>query len=309
MVTKFLLLDTNIWIDLANEPKNFSQLSFLSAIAAFNNYQLLIPDSVKIEFRRNDTQTLESFKSKYQKNLGESYRTFKNIFLNQGSLISDLNQLKQKAETSLGGLGSSLPTNRDIIKSLLQSAEQAATSHLMSEAASRCLNHTPPASSDRSSVGDCLIWLSILEYLDKGDVYFCTANTKDFSEKNREDKLNADLQIEAQSKKFSINFFNKLNKLINSILPQSEALPTFIVSSLPQFVCPVCHSSNYVISYSPAVGGVNRMGVCSDCDTTWRVVFEPIPESILRTELSGYNTVGEEIRIVWMGFNEGWVQV
>ena len=27
--------------------------------------------------------------------------------------------------------------------------------------------------------------------------------------------------------------------------------------------------------------------------------------SILRTELSGYNTVGEEIRIVWMGFNEG----
>ena len=31
--------------------------------------------------------------------------------------------------------------------------------------------------------------------------------------------------------------------------------------------------------------------------------------SILRTELSGYNTVGEEIRIVWMGFNEGWVQV
>jgi len=31
--------------------------------------------------------------------------------------------------------------------------------------------------------------------------------------------------------------------------------------------------------------------------------------AILRTELSGYNTVGEEIRIVWMGFNEGWVQV
>ena len=27
--------------------------------------------------------------------------------------------------------------------------------------------------------------------------------------------------------------------------------------------------------------------------------------AILRTELSGYNTVGEEIRIVWMGFNEG----
>jgi len=34
-----------------------------------------------------------------------------------------------------------------------------------------------------------------------------------------------------------------------------------------------------------------------------------LPITILRTELSGYNTVGEEIRIVWMGFNEGWVQV
>ena len=33
------------------------------------------------------------------------------------------------------------------------------------------------------------------------------------------------------------------------------------------------------------------------------------PTAILRTELSGYNTVGEEIWIVWMGFNEGWVQV
>jgi len=32
-------------------------------------------------------------------------------------------------------------------------------------------------------------------------------------------------------------------------------------------------------------------------------------KAILRTELNGYNTVGEEIRIVWMGFNEGWVQV
>jgi len=31
--------------------------------------------------------------------------------------------------------------------------------------------------------------------------------------------------------------------------------------------------------------------------------------SIVRTELSVYNTVGEEIWIVGMGFNEGWVQV
>lgn len=277
-MTKFLLLDTNIWINLANEPKNFSQLSSLSIIASSGNCQLVIPKSVEIEFRRNDTQTLESFKSKYQKNLGESYRTFKIIFLNQESAISELNHLKQKAETSLGGLGSSLPTNRDIIKNLFQSAEQATTSHLMSEAASRCLNHTPPASSERSGVGDCLLWLSILEYLDKGDVYFCTANTKDFSEKNRVDKLNTDLQSEAQSKKFPIYFFNDLNKLIGSVLPQSEALSAFIVSSLPQFVCPVCHSNNYAISYSLAVGGMNRIGVCSDCDTRWRVIFEPIPE-------------------------------
>ena len=277
-MTKFLLLDTNIWICLANEPKKFSELSSLSIITASNNYQLLIPDPVEIEFQRNDLQTLESFRSKYQKNLGESYRTFKNIFLNQESSINDLNKLKQQAEISLGGLGSSLPTNGDIIKNLFQSAEQAATSHLMSEAASRCLNHTPPASSERSSVGDCLIWLSILEYLDKGDVYFCTDNAKDFSEKNRKDKLNTNLQSEAQSKEFSINFFNNLNTLINFILPQSEALPTFIVSSLPQFVCPVCHSSNYEIFYSSVVGGANRMGICSDCDTTWRVVFESIPE-------------------------------
>lgn len=277
-MTNFFLLDTNIWINLANEPKNFSQLSSLSAIASSSNCQLVIPKAVEIEFQRNDTQTLESFKDKYQKNLGESYRTFKNIFLNQEDTVSELNQLKQKAETTLGGLGSSLSTNRDIISDLFQGAEKAATSHLMGEAANRCLNHAPPASSERSSIGDCLIWLSILEYLDKGNVYFCTANTKDFSEKNRLDKLNADLQNEAKAKKFSINFFNDLNKLISSVLPQSEALPRFIVSSLPQFVCPVCHSNNYAISYSPAVGGVNRMGVCSDCDATWRVIFEPIPE-------------------------------
>jgi len=276
-MTKFLLLDTNIWINLANEPKNFSQLSSLSIIAS-GNCQLVIPEPVEIEFRRNDTQTSESFKSKYQKNLGESYRTFMNIFLNQESAISELNHLKQQAETSLGGLGSSLPTNRDIIKNLFHLAEQATTSHLMSEAASRCLNHTPPASSERSSVGDCLIWLLILEYLDKGDVYFCTANTKDFSENNRADKLNTDLQSEARSKKFSIYFFSDLNKLIDSVLPQSVALPAFIMSSLPQFVCPVCHSNNYASSYSPAVGGMNLMGVCSDCHTRWRVVFEPIPE-------------------------------
>ncbi|BBD62496.1 hypothetical protein NIES2109_53400 [Nostoc sp. HK-01] len=277
-MTKFVLLDTNIWINLANEPKHFSQLSSLSRIVSSSDCQLVIPESVKTEFQRNDTQTLESFKSKYQKNLGESYRTFKNIFLNQDSAINELNQLKQKAEATLGGLGDSLPTNRDIINNLFRDAEQAATSHLMNEAANRCLNHLPPASSERSSVGDCLLWLSILEYLDKGDVYFCTANTKDFSEKNRLDRLNADLQSEAESKRFAINFFHDLNQLINILLPQSEALPAFIVSSLPQFVCPVCHSNNYAISYRQIVGGMNRMGVCSDCKTTWRILFEPIPE-------------------------------
>ena len=169
-------------------------------------------------------------------------------------------------------------TRASYFLSVSKSTKLDALTLLMSEAASRCLNHTPPASSERSSVGDCLIWLLILEYLDKGDVYFCTANTKDFSENNRADKLNTDLQSEARSKKFSIYFFSDLNKLIDSVLPQSVALPAFIMSSLPQFVCPVCHSNNYASSYSPAVGGMNLMGVCSDCYTRWRVVFEPIPE-------------------------------
>jgi len=59
-------------------------------------------------------------------------------------------------------------------------------------------------------------------------------------------------------------------------------------------------------------GSVNIIDI-GGTESYWGIVPKQFLDdhhiTIVRTELSGYNTVGEEIRIVWMGFNEGWVQV
>ena len=66
-----------------------------------------------------------------------------------------------------------------------------------------------------------------------------------------------------------------------------------------------CQQQNAGFSLFNGANANDGMRVSASVPKTVR----SIDITILRTELSGYNTVGEEIRIVWMGFNEGWVQV
>lgn len=169
-VTKFLFLDTNIWIDLAKEPNYIEQLKKIREIIDFTDFRLVLPDSVKIEFDRHRETIVNTWQKSLNSQVSNSYKFFKSLLPNREIEIKELwNDAQRVIKQGFG----KIQTNLSFIDQLFSIAEVAPTSHFMSEAACRCLHHLPPAlKSTRSSIGDCLLWLVAFDYLERGEVWF-----------------------------------------------------------------------------------------------------------------------------------------
>jgi DNA-directed RNA polymerase subunit RPC12/RpoP len=235
--TKFIFIDTNTWIYLADKPEYFEQLQKIKEILNFPKFKLVLPDSTKVEFERHKERILKSWKQRLQKQASSSIQVMKNLLPGR---VEEFERLHLDAQNSINTGFAQIETNLKVIDELFSKAELLSIDHFMVEAGRRCLNHIAPAhQSTRSSTGDCLLWLSVIDYLDTGTAWLCTADS-DFSSQKKKDELDETLKMEATTKRHELAYFNDINRLIESALPYKPKLPKFVSFD----ICISCGSTN-----------------------------------------------------------------
>jgi len=131
---------------------------------------------------------------------------------------------------------------------------------MLVEASRRVFQRISPALKPKgSSVGNCFLWLSILEILKDGEVWLCTDNKHDFSQENCEQIPQEALDKEAfqTNTKGMFNYFIDPNKFIKQIAPSAENLPQYskyVEPDIPSY-----------FRYAPNRDAWMRPIVCPNC--------------------------------------------
>lgn len=236
-MSKFLILDTCVWIRLASEPQLYGLLEALNNTIQAGDYILILPESVKIEFERHRNRIKSDWDKKCKGYISQ-IKEIRKHFLNQENELLSLHNILQN-ELAKGARN--IEDNLKLVDSIFLQATVVdnCSASMLSEAARRVFYHISPALKPKgSSVGDCLLWLSILEMLEKGEVWFCTDNKNDFSHINMEGLPDESLDKEALITNTKFNYFIDPDKFIQTISPSSKELPRYsdyVEHSLPPY--------------------------------------------------------------------------
>lgn len=255
---KFVLIDTNTWVYLAESPESIEYLNKLSEIFKYPDFSLVIPDSTRIEFERHCERINQGWKQRFKAQSTNGYQVFKNLLPDR---LEEIEAIYKDAQISIEKGFEKVESNLTLINVLFRESETASVEPYMSEASKRCLHHIAPAhKTSRSSPGDCLFWLTALAYLEKGEVWFCTADSKDFSSQDKRE-LDEKLKQEVVDKPFQINYFNELSILIEKALPYKPKLPKLV----PYGVCQTCGSTDLYQFTRTVYGSWIDCLKCRDC--------------------------------------------
>ncbi|NEU80685.1 PIN domain-containing protein [Nostoc sp. UIC 10630] len=258
----FVFIDTNTWIYLGEELNSIEYFDNLHEIFQYPDFKLVVPESTQIEFERHRNRVTENLTKKFKSHAINGYQVFKKFLPEK---LEEIEKIHSDTQALIKKIPERVETNLNLIDELFEKAEIASIEGYMSEACRRCLHHIAPAhKNSRSSPGDCIFWLTALAYLDKGEVWFCTADNKDFSsQKNNE--LDEQLQQESKAKPFKIEYFNDLNALIQAALPYKPKLPE-LTPFIPYYLaCSRCGSSNLFKLTRTIPGSWIDILNCQDC--------------------------------------------
>jgi len=262
-MSKFLILDTCVWIVLASEPKLYGLLEALNNTIQAADCILILPESVKIEFQRNRDHIKSNWDNKCKGYISQVKQIRKHFPDQKDELLNLHNLLQNK----LAKGGTSIEDNLKLIDSIFLQATVVdnCSDSMLSEAARRVFYHIPPAlKPEGSSVGDCLLWLCILEMLKKGEVWFCTDNKNDFSHIKMEGSPDEFLDKEALITNTKFNYFIDPDKFIKTISPSSEKLPRYSDYKDSWMKATTCSSCKAVAVF-PQLFSTGYRYICANC--------------------------------------------
>lgn len=215
MANKRVVLDTNIWIYLAESPEGITVVDELRRLQIAGAIDIMIPEPVRREFAKHRDSIAERYYKKLQANLvaAKGLAREKEIGTAQlRALIPQLNKNLQRAKTRI-------PTTVDRIEQLLGEGQVISLSDAERlRALDRIENRTAPAERLKaSSVGDCYIWEVVLRLLDCTDVAFCSNNSNDYSGGNGDRQLHPTLAAEVERKTYRLTYHLTLEELLTVI--------------------------------------------------------------------------------------------
>lgn len=256
----FLIIDTCVWINLAGQPNLFPLIESLKDILDLPNFTLVLPESVKVEFDRHRDEQFGIYKKRFKSHI----QNMKEIIKLLPEETNNINNIQELANKVLQNNLKHIQTNINLIDIIFEQAQTEALSEtILAEAARRALHKNEPfftGNSKSSDIGDCLLWITVVNLLEKGVVWFCTENKSDFSNPGRHDTPHNTLDIEAfaKNKNGSFNYFIELEKLIEKILPAKKNLPRYsdyVRDSADFFkpsICPHCQCLSVVKQLFPS---------------------------------------------------------
>lgn len=274
-----VILDTCVWLNLAKQTEYYPIIEGIKEILVSNEFQLIVPEIIMIELQRNRTRLESDWMNQVKGYLTNLNNLCRLLPSKKTELIGIIEETRELAR--IGGEG--IRKNLELIDQILNTAIIfEATNEMMIEASHRSINHLPPATSpSRSSPGDCLIWLSVLEKLKEGEVWFCTDNKNDFSLiQGRLDMPNELLDSEAFSvnSKGCFNYFIEPTKLVEKARIKLEhaqkPLPAYrnydpldLLFKQSNYSCFTCGSLNVWINIRTLPEGWMKFLHCHDCGT------------------------------------------
>lgn len=276
-----IIVDTFVWLNLAKEPSYYDIIEAIKEILDSNQFQLVLPSVLTTEFKRNREQLESAWKSQIK-----GYLTnLRNLCKILPSKKIELCEFIEETQKLVASGGEGIRKNLELIDRIFNDAILfEVTDAMMIEASHRCINHIAPATiPQRSSIGDCLIWLTVLEKLKEGEVWFCTDNKKDFSAKK---KARQDIPDELlDSEAFSLNAKGCFNYFIEPIklveiaqikleIHAQRTLPVYqsynpleLLFKHSVYKCSNCGSSNTSWDIRTVPQGWMKFVRCHDCNT------------------------------------------
>lgn len=204
-------------------------------------------------------------------------RNFKLVYQAIPEVEEDLARIRDRAQEVIEKARETVTDSVDVVDKLLSGAEAwnpGPDDH--EDACQRCLEMKAPAvQKNRSSVGDCLIWRSVISLLHDHCVWFCSANKSDFSDPKKHDDLHPDLVSEASGGPHTLHYFSDPSVLVEELRkihhapPPAVPLPRYYdhVASAPTR-CPGCNAEGTFTSGSylrSQYGGLTWQYVCTSC--------------------------------------------
>lgn len=269
-----ILIDTSVWINLTTPPMA-PLVGELGRVMSAGADAIVVPESVAVEFARNKPDLAKRWENSYRGYLSN----LKQLRPLIPQLDSQLTEVIKASNQALDKGAGDVERATQSIQALIDKAKRR--NHLdneYSEAGRRCLGHRAPARTpQRSSMGDCLLWLSALQLLEKSPVWFCTTNHSDFSHPMRHDILHPELAEEVSHKAHHLHYYTDPSKFIVDLIARAQLSPP--PSPIPEYahyfpgasgICPNCGDRLIDAGWSPSMfGGQSWKMRCARCKDSY----------------------------------------
>ncbi|MEH7454004.1 PIN domain-containing protein [Gottfriedia acidiceleris] len=219
----YICLDTCTWINVV-EKGNLKVLVDLWDLNYQQDAKLLVPEQVRIEWDRNKNSAINEKEMNKLKDIINKTKSFNEILVEEGEKKEELNKLIRNIESEY------LVEVEEINNNYINFADEimdigrkiSTTEQVKLKSVDLALEKLPPFHSGKNSIGDAIIFNSLIEYLENFNnpvLYFITDNKTDFSEsKEKPQNLHPILNQLAQDKGVEIRYSLDLKKSIENIV-------------------------------------------------------------------------------------------
>ncbi|MDF9761379.1 DNA-directed RNA polymerase subunit M/transcription elongation factor TFIIS [Peribacillus simplex] len=221
----FLFIDTCTWLNHASKGdfENFVRIADLHL--AYDSI-LLVPDQLTIEWNRNKKEKVYQVELNSINDIIRKTMSFRDkIVMDQAQkeqlseLISQAEQFKTKQVEYIG------QNTISVVEDVMKLGHKIPTEdNIKIEAANWGLLKHPPFHKDKNSTGDTILFLSLVNYLEKASepiLYFVTDNKTDFSEsKEQPHEMQNQLLSIASEKGITIKYFLRLKDALDGIIEE-----------------------------------------------------------------------------------------
>ncbi|PEI34072.1 hypothetical protein CN556_00360 [Bacillus wiedmannii] len=220
----FIFLDTCTWLNHA-EKANFDALIKLVDLQRQYDATLLTPEQLTIEWDRNCEEVLLKSKINIFNDMLNKTKSFRDTIVSDDSQKQILDDLITQAETYKEATVTYISKEiMHLFEEVMKKGRKIKTKdEYLITAAKLALEKKAPFHKNKNSIGDAILFISLLDYLGKFKepiLYFLTDNTTDFSKENKVNELHPDLRKLAEENGITINYSLDLNKTLNEIIKE-----------------------------------------------------------------------------------------
>lgn len=219
----FLFVDTCTWLNHSAKG-DFESFVKIADLHLQHDALLLVPEQLTIEWDRNKEAKIINSELNTFKDILNKTKSFRDNFVKDQQQIEHLTELIKETERfqkeHIEYVSHSII---EIIEEIMgMGMEIKTTDEIKVRAADLALQNHAPFHRKKNSIGDSLLFLSLVNFLKSNGssaptLYFVTDNKEDFSDPNHPTKLHPQLQNVAEENNIHLKYHLSLNNALNSI--------------------------------------------------------------------------------------------